>query len=433
MERAIFKQLEEWRVAPGRKPLILRGARQVGKTWTLREFGARSFENCAYLRLEDNIGAETLFSGSLDPQRLIAGISALTGEEIRPQSTLIVLDEIRAVPRALTSLKYFCEDAPEYCVAVAGSLFGLAMHAGISFPVGKVNNLELYPMSFMEFLEALGEDKMAGLLRSLDWDMIGVFHERLTDLLKQYYFVGGMPEAVLSLVRSGNLTHVRTIQNNILDAYRNDFSKHIDGALSERCRLVWDSLPRQLAKENNRFVYGHIRQGARAREFEEAIQVLVDSGLALKVERISKPALPLKAYADRSVFKLYLLDVGLLGALSGLESEVVLRGNALFTEFKGVLAEQYVCQQLVAECGLTPYYWTTEKSTAEVDFVIQSRGTVVPIEVKAEVNLKAKSLKSFCERYNVNEAIRLSLAGHADQGWVENIPLYALTAIPNAQ
>ena len=429
MERDILKALEAWKTSENRKPLVLRGARQVGKTWCLKEFGRRSFETCAYLRLEDNAAAAALFEGSLDPQRLILGIAALTNTEIQPEKTLIVLDEVQAVPRALTALKYFCEDAPEYCIAVAGSLLGVAMHAGVSFPVGKVDFLDLYPMSFTEFLEATGEEAAVQFIRQQNTDMISVFAEQLTDALRRYYYVGGMPEAVESFRLRGDFAAVRSIQKSILAGYEGDFSKHISGALSGRCRLVWDSLPHQLAKENKRFVYGAVREGARAREFEEAIQVLVDSGLVLKVPRISKPGLPLAAYSDPQAFKLYLLDVGLLGALTGLDSSTILEGSSLFAEFKGVMAEQYVCQQLVSECGLAPYYWSAEKSSGEVDFVVQLQTSVLPIEVKAETNLKAKSLRSFCERYGIDTAVRLSLAGLQDQGWVRNIPLYAVPLI----
>ncbi|MEG0016236.1 MAG: DUF4143 domain-containing protein [Gordonibacter sp.] len=432
MERHILADLQNWKERPDRKPLVLRGARQVGKTWALQEFGKRCFEDCAYVRLEDNAPAAALFEGSLEPSRLIEGLSALARKPIIAGKTLLILDEVQSVPRALTALKYFCEDAPEYCIAVAGSLLGVALHTSISFPVGKVDFLDLYPMSFTEYLEAAGERDLLAFLQSSNLDMVSVFKEAYTDHLKRYYFVGGMPEVVKSFVEQGDFHRARVLQSAIVDAYEADFSKHVPGRDSERCRMVWQSLPRQLAKENKKFIYGTIEKGARGRDFEEAIQILVDSGVVLRVGRIAKPGLPLEAYRDPSAFKLYSLDVGLLGAMSGLDSATIVDGSTLFTEFKGALAEQYVCQQLVSDCGLAPYYWSAEKSSGEVDFVVQRGNDVLPIEVKAEVNLKSKSLASFCRTYGIGRAARLSMSGYERGKWLTNVPLYAMPMLESS-
>lgn len=426
MERLLIDRLRAWKAAPGRKPLVLRGARQVGKTWLLKEFGRTDFDNVAYVRLEDNEAMVRLFDGSLEPSRILRGIAAQTGESIDPRSTLIVIDEVQAAPRALTALKYFCEDAPEYAVAVAGSLLGVALNAGISFPVGKVTFMDLYPMTFREFLLAMGERRLAQNLDDADFDMLGVFRERYEDLLRVYYYVGGMPEPVRTYAQSGDFRETRKVQSDILESYKGDFAKHAGAIMGERCRMVFDSLPRHLAKENKKFVYGTVKKGARGRDLDDAIQFLADSGLVTKVKRISAPGLPLSAYADDGAFKMYCVDVGLLGAMSGLESETVIGGSDIFTHFKGALTEQYVCQQLVADNCLTPFYWSSEKGTGEVDFVVQLNGKVVPIEVKAEENLKAKSLSTFCRANGISDAVRLSLSGYRRESWMTNIPLYAV-------
>ncbi|MEG0217762.1 MAG: ATP-binding protein [Raoultibacter sp.] len=425
MQRNLFASLQAWKDHPHRKPLILKGARQVGKTWLLKEFGKQCFSSCVYVRMEDNAAMAQLFEGSLNPDRLLDGIAAFTGQPIIPGETLLILDEVQAVPRALTALKYFNEDAPQYAIAVAGSLLGVALHQGISFPVGKVSFLDLHPMSFTEFLLACKEDALVRILEERAIDMLAVFKERFTDLLRQYYFVGGMPEAVKTFVAQKDFSAVRAVQNDILTAYESDFSKHQNEATAERCRQIWQSIPRQLAKENKKFVYGVVKQGARGRELSEALQFLEDCSLVIRVDRIAKPGIPLASYKDSAAFKLYLVDVGLLGAMAGLDSKSIIEGNRLFEEFKGSLVEQYVCQQLVADCGLHPYYWSAEKSSGEVDFIVQSGGEVIPLEVKAEENLKGKSLASFCEKYHLETAVRLSLAGYRDQGWLTNIPLYA--------
>ena len=430
MERLLLEKLRGWQASDRRKPLVLRGARQVGKTWILKEFGRTCFENVAYVRLEDNAAMARLFEGSLEPRRILTGISAATGEPINPHTTLVVLDEVQAVPRALTSLKYFCEDAPEYAIAVAGSLLGVALNAGVSFPVGKVTFLDLHPLSFREFLLAMGEGALEGSITACDFDMMGIFKERLEDLLRVYYFTGGMPEAVSTYVQTGDLARVRQVQEDILEAYQGDFAKHAGASVGERCRLVFDSIPRHLAKENKKFVDGVVKKGARGRDLDDALQFLIDAGLVVKVRRISAPGVPLTAYADDASFKLFSVDVGLLGALAKVDAYSIIDGNTLFTHFKGAMAEQYVCQQLVSDCGLSPYYWSAVKSTGEVDFVVQVGGRVVPVEVKAEENLKAKSLASFCKANGIRHAVRTSLSGYREESWLTNIPLYAISCLP---
>ena len=431
MERLLLEKLRAWQADEGRKPLVLRGARQVGKTWILKEFGRTCFENVAYVRLEDNAPMVKLFEGSLDPHRILTGISAATGEPINPHTTLVILDEVQAVPRALTSLKYFCEEAPEYAIAVAGSLLGVALNAGVSFPVGKVTFLDLHPLSFREFLLAMGEDALERSVVNSDFDMMGVFKERYEDLLRIYYFTGGMPEAVYTYVETNDFSKVRQVQQDILEAYRGDFAKHAGSTIGERCRLVFDSIPRHLAKENKKFVYGVVKKGARGRDLDDALQFLIDAGLVIKVKRVSAPGVPLSAYVDEASFKLFCVDVGLLGALAKVDAFSIIDGNALFTHFKGAMAEQYVCQQLVSDCGLDPYYWSAVKSTGEVDFVVQAGGLSIPIEVKAEENLKAKSLASFCKTYGIRHAVRTSLSGYREESWLTNVPLYAISCLPS--
>lgn len=429
MERLLLEKLKAWQAGVGRKPLVLRGARQVGKTWILKEFGRTCFENVAYVRLEDNAPMVKLFEGSLDPHRIMTGISAATGETINPHTTLIILDEVQAVPRALTSLKYFCEDAPEYAIAVAGSLLGVALNAGVSFPVGKVTFLDLHPLSFREFLLAMGEDALEKSIANSDFDMMGVFKERYEDLLRIYYFTGGMPEALSTYIETNDFSKVRQVQQDILKAYQGDFAKHAGATVGERCRLVFDSIPRHLAKENKKFVYGVVKKGARGRDLDDALQFLIDAGLVVKVKRVSAPGIPLSAYVDEASFKLFCVDVGLLGALAGVDVFSIIDGNALFTHFKGAMAEQYVCQQLVSDCGLDPYYWSAAKATAEVDFMVQINGRIVPVEVKAEENLKAKSLASFCKTYDIRHAVRTSLSGYREESWLTNVPLYAVSCL----
>lgn len=432
MYRNAMRRLEEWKASPHRKPLILQGARQVGKTWLAQEFGRLHFSDVALVTFLDNQPMRAVFEGSLSPDRLLAAIAADTGTRAGDKDVLIILDEIQECPRALTSLKLFCEQRPEVPIIAAGSLLGVSLHEGDSFPVGKVDHLDLYPMTFEEFLRAKGEDALVQLLRTDDFSLIDAFSERYIDALRTYYFVGGMPEAVSTYLETGELLSARTVQERLLYDYEHDFSKHTGGILAERIREIWESAPSQLARENKKFIYSAVRSGARARSYEEAIRWLVDAGLLIRVSRISKPGLPLAAYKDSAAFKLYLLDIGLLGAASHLDVRTVISDSDLFREFKGALTEQYVCQQLVASGEVVPYYWTAERSDGEVDFVYDYGGAVVPVEVKAEVNLRAKSLASFARTYDIEKSLRLSLAPFKQQDWLVNVPLYAVNLLPDA-
>ena len=426
MKRNLMKSLKEWKNSPYRKPLILSGARQVGKTWLMKEFGRTEYTNTVYVNFDQDINAAGLFEGSIDPDRIILGLRALSGMEIDPDNTLIIFDEVQEAPRALTSLKYFCEEAPQYSIIAAGSLLGVALHAGTSFPVGKVDRMHLYPLNFQEFLYAMGEDAVAEILQTKDQRMITVLREKLSDLLRQYYYVGGMPETVNYYKDNKEFTGVRQIQKNLLAYYQQDFSKHAEPRLTERLNLVWSSIPAQLAKENRKFIYGQVRQGARAKDFELAIQWLSDCGLIHVIHRVTKPGYPLKAYEDLNAFKIYLLDVGLLGAMADLSSNAIVEGNRIFTEFKGALSEQYVLQELIAEDHLNPMYYSAENSRMEIDFIVQKGDEVIPIEVKAEENLRAKSLRSYCEKYKPKTAVRFSMSDYREQDWMVNVPLYEI-------
>ena len=426
MKRNLMKSLKEWKNSPYRKPLILSGARQVGKTWLMKEFGRTEYTNTVYVNFDQDINAAGLFEGSINPDRIILGLRALSGMEIDPDNTLIIFDEVQEAPRALTSLKYFCEEAPQYSIIAAGSLLGVALHAGTSFPVGKVDRMHLYPLNFQEFLYAMGEDAAAEILQTKDQRMITVLREKLSDLLRQYYYVGGMPETVNYYKDNKEFAGVRQIQKNLLVYYQQDFSKHAEPRLTERLNLVWSSIPAQLAKENRKFIYGQVRQGARAKDFELAIQWLSDCGLIHVIHRVTKPGYPLKAYEDLNAFKIYLLDVGLLGAMADLSSNTIVEGNRIFTEFKGALAEQYVLQELIAEDHLNPMYYSAENSRMEIDFIVQKGDEVIPIEVKAEENLRAKSLRTYCEKYKPKTAVRFSMSDYREQDWMVNVPLYEI-------
>ncbi|MGO5204809.1 ATP-binding protein [Parolsenella catena] len=429
MYRSLMKDLTSWKTRPNRKPLILQGARQVGKTWLALELGRTEFSQVAHVVFLDNEPMKAVFEGSLNPTRLLAAIAAETSTRAGDSDVLIVLDEVQECPRALTVLKLFCEQRPDVPIIAAGSLLGVALHNGVSFPVGKVEHLDVYPMTFYEYLRAT-DATLADLLDASDLTLIDAFSERFTDALRSYYYVGGMPEAVAAYAETGDYTEARRTQNRLLYDYEHDFSKHATPILAERIREVWKSAPSQLARENKKFVYTAVRPGARARNFEEAISWLVDAGLLARVNRVSKPGLPLDGYRDLNAFKLYFLDVGLLGAASGLDLKTIVNGSALFEEFKGALTEQFVCQQLVATGELVPRYWSAENSTGEVDFLYDYGGRVVPVEVKAETNLKGKSLSSFAKKYGIDRSLRLSLAGFRDQGWVVNVPLYATNLLP---
>ena len=431
MNRHAIKRLEHWKDAKGRKPMIIRGARQVGKTWLMKEFGRMRFAKTAYVNFENNDRAKAIFEMDFDIARMILALSAETGVDIQAEDTLLIFDEIQEAPKALTSLKYFYENAPQYCIVAAGSLLGVAIHHGTSFPVGKVDFMDLYPLSYTEFLEALGEERFAKLLAAGDTEMMRVFKSKFIERLKEYYFVGGMPEAVLTFVEKKNYQSVREIQKNLLNYYQQDFSKHAQTNLIPRLNLVWNSIPGQLAKENRKYIYGQVREGARAKDFELAIQWLLDCGLIHKVHRVSKPQLPLKAYMELDTFKMFLLDVGLLAAMGDLSEKVILEGSRIFTEFKGALTEQYVLQQLVSELGVTAYYYSTPNSRGEIDFLLQADTSVIPLEVKAEENLKARSLRAFCEKYNPRFAVRSSMSDFREQDWMTNIPLYDLLYLAN--
>ena len=429
MYRTALESLIKWKESRGRKPLIIQGARQVGKTWLMKEFGAKAYSKTVYINFDSNSRMKELFSSDLNVKRIIMGLELYSNIKITASDTLIIFDEVQEVPRALSSLKYFYEDAPEYHIVCAGSLLGIALHEGTSFPVGKVNFLSLYPLSFREFLMATGNDRYVGLLDSGDYSMITAFRQLFIDSLKQYYFVGGMPEAVKAFSENADWDEVRNIQSRILDAYEQDFSKHAPNDVVPKIRMIWNSIPSQLAKENKKFVYGVIREGARAKEFENAIMWLSDCGLVHKISRVTTGHLPLKAYEDLKAFKMYMLDVGLLGCMSGLDKQTILDGNAMFVEFKGALTEQYVLQQLIADKSLNIYYYTNDNGSCEVDFIVDNGKSVTPIEVKAEVNLRAKSLKTFVEKFNPKAAIRTSMSDYRREEKLTNLPLYAVENI----
>lgn len=431
MYRTALEKLEKWKESKNRKPLIIEGARQVGKTWLMKEFGKRSYENCVYINFDSNTTMAQLFAPDLKTERLIDGIELYIGKKITPENTLIIFDEIQEVPKALSSLKYFCENAPQYHIICAGSLLGIALHQGTSFPVGKVDFLKLYPLSFKEFLMAKGDERFAELLQKQDFQMITAFKQTYIDSLKQYYFIGGMPEAVQSFIDNNDYTEVRTIQKRILTAYEQDFSKHAPNEAVPRLRMLWNSIPSQLAKENKKFIYGLIREGARAKEYEIALMWLNDCGIVHKVSRVNTANIPLRAYEDLKAFKLFLLDVGLLGCMAGLHPTTLLKGNDLFSEFKGALTEQYVCQQLKCIEDLDIFYYTNDRSSCEIDFVIDTGEKIIPLEVKSETNLKAKSLKSYKERFSPQTSMRISMADYKDEGWLINLPLYAIECIKN--
>ena len=429
MQRKILQSLQNWKQNPNRKPLIIQGARQVGKTWAMKHFGEQSFEQVAYINFDNNSRMKTLFSGDYDINRLILGLKIESGVDIQAHNTLIIFDEVQEVPQALSSLKYFYENAPEFYIVSAGSLLGVSLHHQVSFPVGKVDFLPLYPMDFHEFLRAMGKQDLVELLNLKDWSLISAMKSRYIELLRQYYFVGGMPEAVKVFIETQNFDAVRQVQKNLLMAYEQDFSKHIrDGQTVQKVRSIWHAIPEQLAKENKKFIYANLQKGARSKDYEIALQWLKDSGLVHSVPRIKKPHLPLSAYQDNA-FKLYGLDIGLLSAQSHLDASVLLDGSRIFSEFKGALTEQYVLQQLIANQDNPVFYWATEKGTAEVDFVVQQKQAVIPIEVKAEENLKAKSLKVYVEQFQPERAFRFSMADYREQDWLVNVPLYGFNVL----
>ncbi|WP_455639517.1 ATP-binding protein [Parabacteroides sp.] len=425
MRRKIYMELLKWKNSVGRKPLILRGARQVGKTWILKEFGRCEYKNFIYVNCDNEPRVARLFEDDYDIDRILLALQAITGIKAVPGETLIILDEIQEVKRGLGSLKYFCEDAPEYHVAVAGSLLGIALHQGTSFPVGKVDMIDMYPMDFGEFLDALDDGQWKELLESHDWTLLSSMRTKFIEFLRQYYYVGGMPEVVHSFVEQQDLKEVRRLQQDILQAYRSDISKHAPVNEVVRINMVMNSIPSQLAKENKKFIYGAMKKGARAAEFELAIQWLIDCGIIYKVNRVRTPKLPLKFYEDMSAFKLFMLDCGLLACMSEVPADQMLIGDNVFEEFKGAFTEEYVMQQLITHSDIYIYYWSSEKSDGEIDFLIQYGARVIPIEVKAEENVRARSLRQFVTDNPDLKGIRFSMSDYREQEWMNNIPLYA--------
>lgn len=426
MYRMAIEKLYRWKESRHRKPLIIEGARQVGKTWLMKEFGRNCYADTVYINFDSNSRMMELFASDLNTDRLIMGLELYVGRKINPENTLLIFDEVQEVPRALSSLKYFYENAPQYHIVCAGSLLGIALHGGMSFPVGKVDFLSLYPLSFKEFLIATAGGRFAELLDKQDYSMVTAFRQTYIDALKQYYFVGGMPEAVSSFTEEKDFNEVREIQKHILAAYEQDFSKHAPIETVSKIRMIWNSIPSQLAKENKKFIYGLVREGGRAKEYESAIMWLCDCGLVHKVSRVNAAGIPLRAYEDLKAFKLFVADVGLLGCMAGLSQRTLLDGNNLFAEFKGALTEQYVCQQLKTIEDLGVFYYTNDRGSCEVDFVIDTGERIVPVEVKAEVNLKAKSLKTYREKYNPEISVRTSMADYKKEEWLVNLPLYAV-------
>lgn len=426
MKRKIYSKLIEWKESPSHKPLILNGVRQCGKTYIMKEFGKNEFQTFAYVNCDRNENLHQIFEGGFNISKIIRGISALSGVDIIPGKTLIFLDEVQSFPLVLESLKYFCEDAPDYHVAVAGSLLGIALHSGVSFPVGKVQTMKLYPMDFEEFLMAKGEQQLLRIMHDHDFDLLTALHEKCKDLLRQYYYVGGMPEVVKSYIDNGQLKPVRAIQNEILSNYAGDFSKHAPYQEVPRISMVWQSILGQLSRENKKFIYGALKKGGRAKEFEVAIQWLVDAGLAYKVNKCTKPQLPLKFYEDFAAFKLYLCDCGLMGAMADTASKDVLIGDSVFTEYKGAFTEQYVLQQILSSGISDIYYYSADDSRMEMDFLMQREGALLPVEVKGGTSIKSNSLHNYLMEHPGIQAIRYSMLPYKKQDFLTNIPLYAV-------
>ena len=426
MYRQALDDLKKWKTSRHRKPLIIEGARQVGKTWLMKEFGNQAYDQVVYVNFDDNKAMHELFRQDLEPNRLLRGPELYTGQRITPQNTLLIFDEVQEVPRALASLKYFYENAPQYSIMCAGSLLGIALHQGTSFPVGKVDFLRLYPMNFDEFLRANDKAQLADMLKNGDTSLINALGPVCRELLKQYFVIGGMPEAVSEYISSHDFKEVQIIQDNIIRAYEHDFSKHAPNDIVPKINMVWNSIPAQLARENNRFLYGVVREGGRAREFETAILWLLDCGLIHKLYRSTHPVLPLKSTMDLKTFKIYLNDIGLLSRLSGLHPEILLHGNDLFTEYKGTLTEQFVLQELICHQDIQIGYYTNERSTAEIDFLLDTGSHLIPLEVKASTNLKAKSLKTYIEKFHPDITIRASMADYRREETILNLPLYAI-------
>lgn len=426
MLRFAMEELMHWKEKENRKPMIIMGARQVGKTWLMKEFGKRAFEKVAYVSFYNNGRMDEVFQQDFDIKRILMNLNIETGVAITPQDTLLILDEIQDSPKVLESLKYFCEEAPEYHVVAAGSLLGVSIHEGVSYPVGKVDLLDLYPLNFREFLCAMEEETLSEALKTRNYSLIDNFSDKYLFWLKNYYYIGGMPAVVDAFRMHKDYAEVRKLQSDIIRQYEGDFGKHIDAHTLPRIRMVWNSIPVQLAKENKKFFFGQIKKGARSSDYEIAIQWLSDCGLVYKVCRVNEPHIPLKAYQSMTAYKLFTVDVGLLGAMSEVDAETILEGNEIFVEFKGALTEQYVLQQLISDTPYTPYYYGTDKGTYEQDFLIQKGKMLIPIEVKAETNIHSQSLRAYCDKYHPERAVRFSTLKYSDQGWMENIPLYAV-------
>lgn len=426
MKRHLINEMIVWKNSKNRKPLIIQGARQVGKTWLMREFGKQEFENVIYLNFESSSRLRDLFTADFNIERIITVIEIETNQKINPENSLLIFDEIQEVEKGLTALKYFQEQAPHYYIIAAGSLLGVSLQKNNSFPVGKVDFMRLYPLNFMEFLDNSDNKNLAEQIQNKNWDVLDSFHEKLTALLRLYYFIGGMPEVVANYIENKDLETVRTLQKKLLIGYENDFAKYAPNEIVPKIKLVWNSLIGQLAKENRKFIYGQLKKGARAKDFETAINWLSDAGLVIKANRIDKPTLPLNTYADYDSFKLFLVDIGLLNAIANLNQKVLLEKNTILTEYKGALTEQFVCQQLIIKNEI--YYWSSG-NTAEVDFIIQNKNEVVPIEVKAEENLKSKSLKVFVDKFKNKNAVRISMSKFRKEDWLTNIPLYGVNEL----
>lgn len=421
-----MKDLEKWKNKKNRKPLIIRGSRQVGKTWLMKEFGRIYYEHTLYINFDRNSQVQTLFEQNLKMEDVLTGLQLIAGRKIDAEHTLIIFDEVQEVPKALTALKYFDEEAPEYHIICAGSLLGVALHQGTSFPVGKVEFLDLYPLTFDEYMKALGKEQFMDIIEKGNYVVANTFQNEYSNLLKQYYYIGGMPEVVNAFVMNHDFNEVREIQERILLAYEQDFSKHAPDRIVPRLRMIWNSIPAQLVKENKKFVYGLIKEGARAKDYELALMWLHDCGLVHIVNRVTKPGIPLKSYEDLKAFKLFVLDVGLLSCMVNLSSETLIEGNTMFTEFKGALTEQYVLQQLVTQKQLSIFYWSNPKGTAEIDFLVSDGRLVIPLEVKAETNVKAKSLKAYRDSFQPQVSMRISLQDYKKEEGLLNLPLWAV-------
>jgi len=429
MERHALNDLKNWKSRSGRKPLIIRGTRQVGKTWLMKEFGKNEYEQIAYVNFESSRSLHTLFKEDYDVDRIITAIQIETGVKITADNTLIIFDEIQEAKGAITSLKYFCENAPQYHIISAGSLLGISLHEQSSFPVGKIEFMDLFPLNYAEFLIAMDQQPLLDLIVSKKWTLIKSFKSKLIQYLRSYYYIGGMPEVVVSYRENNDFREVRTIQKQLLEAYENDFSKHAPYDIVPRIRMLWNSIPSQLAKENKKFIYKAVKPGSRAKDYELALTWLIDCGLVHKINRVSKPGIPLKAYEDFNAFKLFMTDVGLMGAMGDLDVRTLLEGNLVFEEFKGALTEQFVLQQLKSIPDIVINYWSAERSTAELDFLIQYSGEVIPVEVKSEENLQAKSLKTYCQKYSPKLAVRTSMSDFRQEDRMTNLPLYAISKI----